>query len=190
MFTGTFPWTLNIIHDAISLYICVPAAVIPQPVSINDLGFSVYTQNPFDSLAAAIVFAQVSSWPQSTASCLSAMMHILLPCFAWHIWIIVNTCLCLVCVCPCICTGWLFDLITDLETFRTLQWIHFYIHAQNPGAFRQEGQHPPDSGTCNKSNMLQTSEKLRKKTKTLIQITFLLNRLDAPTAWQATLPAM
>lgn len=59
-----------------------PADLNPQPGSLNDLGFCVYKQHLLIHCAAAIVFAQVSSETQSTTSCQSVMMHILLPYFA------------------------------------------------------------------------------------------------------------
>lgn len=171
---------------AVSLYICFPADLIPQPGSVNDLaGFSVYTQNLLIHCAAAIVFAQVSSWIRGTTSCLSAMMHILLPCFARHIWIIVNTCLCSVCVCVLMhvhrLSSWTHNWPRNFLNSTLI--LHSYTLGGEPGCLQEiRPVWPPDSGTCNMSNMLQTNEKLRGKKIPLIQIKFLSNHLDAATA--------
>lgn len=114
---------------------------------------------------AAIVSAQVSSWTRSTTSCLSAMMHILLPCFARHIWIVVNTCLCSVCVCVCLRACAHTDLLDSYLTSKPSElcskfdskFIHIRGRTWGPSGNRTSVTNWP--GTCNMPNVLQTNEK-------------------------------
>lgn len=140
---------------------------------------------------AAIVSAQVSSWTRSTTSCLSAMMHILLPCFARHIWINVNTCL-FRCVCVSVhvhrLTSWSHTWPRNLLNSAANSILNSYTLGGEPGCLQEIGPvWPPDSGTCNMPNMLQTNG---KKKIPLIQIKLLSNHSDAATARWATLPVM
>lgn len=168
----------------ISLFLCFHVGLIPLPGSLNDLGFSVYTQNLLIHCSAAIVSAQVSSWTWSTTSHLSEMMHILLSCFAQHIWIIVNVYFWCAWVHARGRAGLLNLYLTSKPYKLCSEYISPFIHVMYRmwvHSGRKASVHPTlEHVIC--PTCCKTNKKLRKKKNPLIQVKFLSNQLDAATA--------
>lgn len=154
---------------AISLYICFPADLIPQPGSLNDLaGCSVCTHKPVDSLCCCdcSCSGQLVD-PEHHVLSVSDDAHPTSLFCAAHLDSCEHMFMFGVCVRVSVhahrLTSWTHTWPRNLLNSAANSILNSYTFGGEPGCLQEIGPvWPPDSGTCNMPNVLQTNEKKKK----------------------------